>query len=96
MILPALFLSHVESMVQSKDRLYKRTNFVAASFTDDGLLLGVAYLLEVRVPRVATPTRRPTHAATSLPLPLTRQLLGGSHSRVKVLVKVLVHLGKVL
>ena len=48
MILPALFLSHVESMVQSKDKLYKRTNFVAASFTDDGLLLGVAYLLEVR------------------------------------------------
>jgi hypothetical protein len=49
MILPALFLSHVESMVQAKDKLYKRTTFAAASFTDDGLLLGVAYLLEVCV-----------------------------------------------
>lgn len=67
MILPALFLSHVESMVQSKDKLYKRTNFVAASFTDDGLLLGVAYLLEVRPPRVATPTLRPRPRCHSTP-----------------------------
>eukprot|EP00976_Prorocentrum_cordatum_P053084 1070958-Prorocentrum_minimum.AAC.1 len=48
MILPALFLSHVEVMQHAKDKLSKRgRDAAAASFTDDGLALGAAYLLQV-------------------------------------------------
>jgi WASH complex subunit 7 len=48
LILPALMISAIEAMMQAKDKLFKRSRTSADSlFTDDGFVLGIAYLLKV-------------------------------------------------
>lgn len=48
LILPALIMNSMEAMVQSKERLFKRGRDSSnALFSDDGLVLGIAYILKV-------------------------------------------------
>lgn len=48
LILPAMIMNAVEMMLQSKDKLFKRGRESSnALFTDDGLVLGIAYILKV-------------------------------------------------
>ena len=48
LVLPALTLSAAEAISASKDKLARRTKeSLTATFTDDGLALGIAYLLSV-------------------------------------------------
>lgn len=48
LILPALIMNAVEMMLQSKDKLLKKgRESLNALFTDDGLVLGLAYILKV-------------------------------------------------
>jgi WASH complex subunit 7 len=48
LVVPALMISAIEAMLQAKDKLFKRSRTSADSlFTDDGFVLGIAYLLKV-------------------------------------------------
>lgn len=47
-IVPALIINAVEAMVRAKSKFSKRTRSSAdALFTDDGFVMGLAYLLKV-------------------------------------------------
>jgi WASH complex subunit 7 len=48
LVVPALMINAIEAMLQAKDKLFKRSRTSADSlFTDDGFVLGIAYLLKV-------------------------------------------------
>jgi WASH complex subunit 7 len=47
LIVPSLMLSYIDNIKQMKEKINKQTGRQEISFTDDGFVLGVAYLLSV-------------------------------------------------